>query len=494
MRRGIVWTSAAPWLLLERNLSSPSRRRLNDSNLEAVLPADPSLSLVRYPPGELLADHSHALGGVSIVLGGALEERVGRIEARAGMGDIVVKPPDIVHRNRFGPAGAVLLSIADIPATLFGGIGWRWFEGTKLARRAAQAAVAMQGGDADGLAREMAWELIAAVSAVAPPRAESRIPLWLAAVRDEVAGGPGRPSVACLARRAGVHPVYLTRLFRKCFGRSISGFVRKLRAERAADLLAHSDLPVSAIAAQLDFSDQSHLCRTFRAEIGIAPSAYRAIMRAERPLLSAVGPVARIAEAGDDIAVVVELVVDGGGPELDVRMGGANRLDAGPRGEQADEAHVGDSDFLQPVDRGDRGVAGGKHRIDDDDETLGDVLRSLEIIFDRLERDRVAIKADMGDPRRWNQLEHALGHGEAGAKDRGDDQLLAGDRGRLGRRDRGFDADELGRQVAGHFVAEQGRDLPDDRPEQLHGGRPVAQERELVLHQGVANDRQSIHF
>ena len=244
------------------------------------MPADLSLSLSRYAPGTVIEDHSHAEGGVSFVIGGALEERVGAVEVWAAIGDVVVKPRGIVHRNLFGPQGAVLMSIAGIPAGLQRGTGWRWFEGRRLARRAARAAVAIRSGDQDGLAREAAWELMAAAGAVASPAVQSGTPpRWLVELRDEVAARARRPSVARLAERAGVHPVYLSRLFRKSFGRSISGFVRKLRAERAADLLAHSDLPVSAIAAELDFADQSHLCRTFRAEIGIAPSAYRAVMR-----------------------------------------------------------------------------------------------------------------------------------------------------------------------------------------------------------------------
>ena len=43
--------------------------------------------------------------------------------------------------------------------------------------------------------------------------------------------------------------------------------------------------------------------------------------------------------------------------------------------------------------------------------------------------------------------------------------------------------DRLGRQVARHLVAEQGRDLADDGAEQLDRAVPVAQDGELVLHQ-----------
>src|ERR1044072_6523472 len=81
-------------------------------------------------------------------------------------------------------------------------------------------------------------------------------------------------------------------------------------------------------------------------------------------LLRAVSAVAGVAEAGDDVAVVVELLVHRGGPDMDVRVGGAQRFGAGAGGEPSDEAHVGDADLLQPVDRSDRGMAGGDHRID----------------------------------------------------------------------------------------------------------------------------------
>ena len=40
--------------------------------------------------------------------------------------------------------------------------------------------------------------------------------------------------------------------------------------------------------------------------------------------------------------------------------------------QQADEADVPGAAFLQPVDRGDGRVGGGQHRLDDDDEALGD--------------------------------------------------------------------------------------------------------------------------
>jgi AraC family transcriptional regulator len=226
----------------------------------------------------VLDAHSHERGSVSVVVGGKVAERVGETEALGRIGDLVTKPPGVRHSNRFGASGALLIAIAEPPACAFDR-GWRWCGGAGSGRRAIAAAVALRQGDPFGAAQEAAWELLDCARAGERPVRGRGIPRWLADVRDRVAGDPGRPSVARLAEQAGVHPVYLTRAFRAAFGCSISGFIRRLRSERAADLLARRGPGIGAIAAMLGFADQSHFCRTFRAELGVSPSAYRALVR-----------------------------------------------------------------------------------------------------------------------------------------------------------------------------------------------------------------------
>lgn len=241
------------------------------------MPPDLSLSLQAYGAGAVLEDHDHRRGSIGVVIGGAVEEQVGGHEAQGRLGDVVVKPGGVVHRNRFGPQGALLLSIADPPRSAFDR-GWRWFGGAGLALRALAAAAVLRRGDPFGAAQDMGWELLALLDEREAMPSGRIVRPWLLDVRDAVASHPGRPSVRRLAERANVHPIYLTRAFRKAFGRSISGFIRKLRVERAADLLAGSELGVGAIAATLGFADQSHLCRAFRTELGVSPSAYRALV------------------------------------------------------------------------------------------------------------------------------------------------------------------------------------------------------------------------
>ncbi len=48
------------------------------------------------------------------------------------------------------------------------------------------------------------------------------------------------------------------------------------------------------------------------------------------------------------------------------------------RREQAQEADIGRAALLELVDRGDRGIAGGEHRVDHDHQALVDVFRALK--------------------------------------------------------------------------------------------------------------------
>jgi AraC-like DNA-binding protein len=89
--------------------------------------------------------------------------------------------------------------------------------------------------------------------------------------------GPLR--VADLAAVAGMSTDRLERAMRRALGVSPKQYVLRLRAERAADLLATTDLPIVRIAAECGYYDQSQLTRQFRDHVGMSPSDYRATAR-----------------------------------------------------------------------------------------------------------------------------------------------------------------------------------------------------------------------
>ena len=83
------------------------------------------------------------------------------------------------------------------------------------------------------------------------------------------------PTLADLAREAGVHSAHLARTFRVHYGCSIGTFVRRRRIELAARDLAQPHTTIAGVAAAHGFTDQSHFTRQFRRHMGVTPREYR---------------------------------------------------------------------------------------------------------------------------------------------------------------------------------------------------------------------------
>lgn len=81
--------------------------------------------------------------------------------------------------------------------------------------------------------------------------------------------------VSSLAEFAGLNPSYLSTLFKKETGVSISEYVLAKRMEAAKNMLKFSSYSYAEIAAALAFSSQSHFTRVFKRQTGYTPKAYR---------------------------------------------------------------------------------------------------------------------------------------------------------------------------------------------------------------------------
>jgi len=79
-----------------------------------------------------------------------------------------------------------------------------------------------------------------------------------------------------ISQSLNVHPAYLSREFSKYFDDlSFGDYIRKLRIEKAVQLLNEPQYSLSEIAYLTGFSDQSHFNRTFKKHTGKNPSEYR---------------------------------------------------------------------------------------------------------------------------------------------------------------------------------------------------------------------------
>ena len=77
------------------------------------------------------------------------------------------------------------------------------------------------------------------------------------------------------ARQAGVSRSCLYRAFQAEFGCSPSAYLIRYRIQRATQLLRHSALPISAVAASVGFEDPLYFSRAFRRAVGQSPTEYR---------------------------------------------------------------------------------------------------------------------------------------------------------------------------------------------------------------------------
>src|SRR6187402_3670213 len=89
-----------------------------------------------------------------------------------------------------------------------------------------------------------------------------------------------------------------------------------------------------------------------------------------RFLLGSEDLVAGIAQAGEDVAEFVEMIVDGRDVDLDIRMRGFDALEALGRGHEEQALDLFRAGGLEHVHRGDQRARGSEHGVDDDRRAL----------------------------------------------------------------------------------------------------------------------------
>ncbi|MCQ3035721.1 MAG: AraC family transcriptional regulator [Bacilli bacterium] len=84
----------------------------------------------------------------------------------------------------------------------------------------------------------------------------------------------GNTNVETIADNLFVTPNYLSSIFKKETGMTISQYVLKLKMSLAKKMLKYSNLTKNEIAFELGFSSQSHFCSAFKSITGLTPNEY----------------------------------------------------------------------------------------------------------------------------------------------------------------------------------------------------------------------------
>jgi AraC-like DNA-binding protein len=241
--------------------------------------------------------HRHSFYELAIVLGGRCTWHLGRrrrVLLRAG--EALLLEPRALHAEETAPEEEARLAWLGFD---FGGLAPPWCrQPIALGEDASEIA-----GNFDAIARE---------HHLADARSQTRIGLALQSLLlllERCAEGSHRLATArsslnprqthtvesaahyfrnnlrnplSVAQVAAYHSLcrgHFSSLFRRQHRVTPRGFLRQVRLQRAADLLADSELTLKEIAAQCGFVDAAHLCKSFKQVRRMTPSRFRATMR-----------------------------------------------------------------------------------------------------------------------------------------------------------------------------------------------------------------------
>lgn len=232
---------------------------------------------IGYAAGRRMPRHAHDYSNVTAVISGDMEETTDAGEHRGRSCSVLLKPRGTMHANYWlAPRGTRCISVelkgrVELPR-------WQWIEEPETARAALALAVAVRGTSRELIEKEAMALVGTAVSAAAKRAGET--PGWVGEVKRTIEQRFDEPlRFERIAREIGLHPVYLSRAFRRYTGMAMGDYVRSLRLRHARHLLSATERPLAVIAADAGFTDASHLCRVFAGAHGVTPRAFRTVTR-----------------------------------------------------------------------------------------------------------------------------------------------------------------------------------------------------------------------
>ncbi|HWP45462.1 MAG TPA: AraC family transcriptional regulator [Blastocatellia bacterium] len=247
------------------------------------------LSEYSYPGGASVPVHHHSWPYFCFVLEGAFTEQSGGQNRTCGPGTLIYHPLGEEHSEHFALRPARVFNIEIAPSRL-----------EQLGESASRlrSGLTINGGLLVGLAMRL-HSAFAERGAASIPAIEDialqlfgetwfpvsddpeQIPAWLKEAREMIRFGfRTNLTVLEIAKAISIHPVHLSRTFRKVYGRKVSEAILHYRIEYACRMLASDNESLAFIAHDSGFADQSHFCREFKRIMGMTPGEYRNASRA----------------------------------------------------------------------------------------------------------------------------------------------------------------------------------------------------------------------
>jgi AraC family transcriptional regulator len=237
-----------------------------------------------HPLEKHVAAHEHPLPYFSLVLQGHYEE-----EGRRGFnqygGFTLAFHPQCTRHTGIVPKGGAEFFTAEV--------GESWLDDFRGPRALNEAVYELSAGEltwlavrlfreyregkyASGLTMEsLVWEMLGAAARLQHVHRHTEPEWWPRVIEMLHASVCENVRMTELASEVGVHPAYLSRMFRRIEGKTAGTYVQQLRVQYACRGLRDREKSLAEIAAESGFADQSHMTRTFQRVAGTTPAGMR---------------------------------------------------------------------------------------------------------------------------------------------------------------------------------------------------------------------------
>jgi AraC family transcriptional regulator len=262
----------------------------NGNVLDSQTVAGICLTETAYAAKLIVPKHSHRHACFCLVLQGIYTERFQRTALECKPSHLVFRPAEETHSDKFGDSKVHCFIIEfetewltrfHNPALILrspaifhdNSLIWLVMMLRRELREVDDATpMIIEAGMNELIAR--AWRRTAAKTS------ERKAPRWLKQAKEILHEQFSEHlTLSGIAETVGVHPAYLTTVFRQHYHCSIGEYLRRVRIEFACSEISTTEVPLVDIALAAGFSHQSHFSRIFKRLTGLTPAQYRLTSR-----------------------------------------------------------------------------------------------------------------------------------------------------------------------------------------------------------------------